>query len=201
MDPLTLSFIAPLLLFTLSVTITPGPNNLMVTASGVNFGFKRTVPHITGIFVGFLSLNLLVAAGVGAVLLAVPQVHWGLKVAGSLYLLWLAWKIATAGGIQSADGETLPMRWWQAALFQIVNPKAWAMAVTGVATFSLPGDAYWPSALIVAAAFAVMTYPCCGFWAALGSQLRRWLQDPVKRRWFNGTLGALTALSVVFILK
>jgi len=199
-DVITLSFLVPVLVYTLSVTITPGPNNLMVTASGVNFGFKRTLPHITGIFFGFFGLNLLVMAGVGAVLLAVPQLHWGLKIAGSLYLLWLAWNIATAGGIADADGDAKPLRWWQAALFQIVNPKAWAMAITGIATFSLPGDAYWPSALAVAFAFAAMTYPCCGFWAALGSQLRRWLEDPVKRRWFNGTLGALTALSVVFIL-
>lgn len=200
MDVVTLSFLLPILVYTASVTITPGPNILMVTASGVNFGFKRTLPHITGIFIGFFSLNLLVASGIGALLLAVPQLHWGLKIAGSLYLLWLAWNIATAGGISDAEGESRPLRWWQAALFQVINPKAWAMAITGIAAFSLPGEAYWPSALAVAFAFAAMTYPCCGFWAILGSQLRRWLEDPVRRRWFNGVLGALTALSVVFIL-
>lgn len=200
MDILTATFLAPILMYTASVTITPGPNNLMVTASGVNFGYVRTLPHITGIFVGFFTLNLLVAAGVGAVLLAVPELHWGLKIAGSAYLLWLAWNIATAGGVADADGEARPLRWWQAALFQVINPKAWAMAVTGIAAFTLPGEAYWPSALAVTLMFAAMTYPCCSFWAVLGSQLRRWLEDPGRRRLFNGVLGALTAASVVFIL-
>ncbi|MFG1497229.1 LysE family translocator [Saccharospirillum sp. HFRX-1] len=201
MDVLTLSFLAPILIYTFSVSVTPGPNNLMVTASGVNFGYWRTLPHITGIFVGFFTLNILVAAGIGAVLLAIPQLHWALKIAGSAYLLWLAWNIATAGGLgKTADGEAKPMRWWQAALFQVINPKAWAMALTGIAAFSLSGDDYWPSALAVASMFALVTYPSCSLWALLGMQLRRALQDERKRRWFNGVLGALTALSVVFIL-
>jgi len=200
MDVLTLSFLAPILLYAASVTVTPGPNNLMLTASGVNFGYWRTLPHITGIFIGFFTLNLLVAAGIGAVLLAVPQLHWALKIAGSIYLLWLGWNIATAGGLGKADGKAQPMRWWQAALFQMINPKAWAMGVTGIAAFSLTGDDYWPSALAVAGMFALVSYPSCSLWALLGTQLRRALQDERKRRWFNGVLGALTALSVVFIL-
>lgn len=200
MDILTLSFILPVLLYTASTTITPGPNVLMVTASGMNFGVRRTLPHINGIMIGFLTLNLVVASGIGAILLAIPQLHWALKILGSIYLLWLAWKIATAGEVKSTGPKPEPFKWWQAALFQVINPKAWAMAITGIAAFSLPGDAYWPSALAVAFAFAAMTYPCSIVWALTGAQLRRWLQDPAKRRLFNGFLGALTALSIVFIL-
>jgi threonine/homoserine/homoserine lactone efflux protein len=200
MDALTVGFLIPIFIYTFSTTITPGPNILMVTASGMNFGLRRTMPHITGIFIGFLTLNLLVASGIGALLLAVPQLHWALKIIGSVYLLWLAWNIATAGGMASVNGEARPMRWWQAALFQVVNVKAWAMAITGIAAFSLPGDAYWPSALSVAFMFAAMTYPCSCLWALLGAQLRRWLEHPKRLRVFNQVLGFLTALSVVFIL-
>ncbi|WP_394169718.1 LysE family translocator [Saccharospirillum alexandrii] len=200
MDALTLGFLLPIVVYTFSTTITPGPNVLMVTASGMNFGLRRTMPHITGICIGFLTLNLVVASGIGALLLAVPQLHLALKIIGSIYLLWLAWNIATAGGMARVDGEARPMRWWHAALFQVVNPKAWAMAITGIAAFSLPGDAYWPSALTVAFMFALMTYPCSCVWAVLGSQLRRWLEEPARLRMFNLVLGILTALCVVFIL-
>jgi threonine/homoserine/homoserine lactone efflux protein len=200
MEALTIGFLIPIVVYTFSTTITPGPNVLMVTASGMNFGLRRTMPHITGIFIGFLTLNLLVASGIGALVLAVPQLHWALKIAGSLYLLWLAWKIATAGGMADVDGDARPLRWWQAALFQVVNPKAWAMAITGIAAFSLPGEAYWPSALSVAFLFGLMSYPCCCIWAVLGSQLRRWLEEPARLRLFNLVLGILTALCVVFIL-
>lgn len=128
-----------LLVYALVTSITPGPNNLMLLASGVNFGIARTVPHMLGISIGFLVLLLAVGFGLGAVLTAFPALHTGLKIAGAVYLLYLAWKIAMSRSL-SGKGETnaRPMRFVDAAAFQWVNPKAWVMAITAMAVYTNP---------------------------------------------------------------
>ncbi len=195
-----IAYVSSLLAFTLSMSITPGPNNLMLTASGLNFGYLRTIPHILGIMFGFASLITAVALGLGAVFMQWPALHLSLKVVGAVYLLWLAWGIARAGQTKNTDTGAKPLTFLQAASFQYLNPKAWTMAITGIATFSQPGELYASSALAVVLAFAIVVYPCCTFWALVGVKVRQYMNTPWVLKGFNYTLAALTAGCVLFIV-
>lgn len=148
-------FIISLAAFAATMTGTPGPNNLMVTASGANFGYWRTLPHMMGIGSGLVSMIVLVAAGLGVMFIRFPILHEILRWAGSAYLLYLAWKIASAkSSIRTDQQDGAPMTFMAAAMFQYVNPKAWMMSVTAISTFTLAGDSYWPSAGLVAVIFS-----------------------------------------------
>ena len=123
------SVLLPLAAFIFVSSITPGPNNVMLTASGANFGYQRSVPHMLGISVGATLMLLVVGAGLGAVFARWPQLYTLLQWVGAAYLVWLAWKIATAGRVQTGQAKPQPLNFWQAAAFQWVNPKAWLMSV------------------------------------------------------------------------
>lgn len=190
-----------LIAYSLVTSITPGPNNLMLLASGVNFGFRRTVPHIFGIGAGFLVLLLAVGLGLGALLVAFPQLHLGLKIAGGVYLLYLAYRIAMSRSLSSKNGsDAQPMTFLQAAAFQWVNPKAWMIAVTGMAVYTDPVSPM-ASMLIVAAVFAAVNLPSVSSWAAFGTMLRGFLSDPVRLKWFNVAMGVLLAATLWPMLK
>lgn len=183
--------------FTFVSLITPGPNNLMLMSSGMNFGMWRTVPHMLGIGLGFPIMVLLVGAGLMGVFDAVPYSYTALQAISAAYLLYLAWKIATTrreeGGDETSGAR--PLTFLQAAMFQWVNPKAWAMALTAVSVYTPPSKPFW-AVLLVAAMFAVMGLPSISLWAFLGQQLRRFLNDPLRFRIFNICCGALLALSL-----
>ena len=137
--PLTsLSLLGPLALFALVSSITPGPNNVMLATSGLNFGFRRTIPHLLGVSIGFTLMVFLVGVGLGSVFQQVPALYTVLKYAGAAYLLYLAWKIANAGEMKDGVSRARPMTFLQAAAFQWVNPKAWVMAVGIIATYTPP---------------------------------------------------------------
>ncbi|MBN8952312.1 MULTISPECIES: LysE family translocator [unclassified Rhizobium] len=189
-----------LLLFAFTTSITPGPNNMMLFASGVNFGFRRTIPHMLGIGVGFLSLLLGVGLGLGAVLHTVPMLYTVLKFAGGAYLVWIAWKIGTSRSLSESEGSAQPMSFMSAAAFQWVNPKAWVMAVTAMATYTNE-QLYLVTVLLVGLAFAAVNLPSVSTWAGFGSALRDWLSDPVRLKWFNITMAVLLVLSLWPMLK
>ncbi|AYG59523.1 LysE family translocator [Rhizobium jaguaris] len=189
-----------LLLFAFTTSITPGPNNMMLFASGVNFGFRRTIPHMFGIGAGFLSLLLGVGLGLGALLHTVPLLYTALKFAGGAYLVWIAWKIATSRSLSEKESGVEPMSFLSAAAFQWVNPKAWVMAVTAMATYTNP-QLYLVSVLLVGLAFAAVNIPSVSTWAGFGSALRDWLSDPVRLKWFNITMAVLLVLSLWPMLK
>ncbi|QPB21796.1 LysE family translocator [Rhizobium sp. 007] len=189
-----------LVLFAFTTSITPGPNNMMLFASGVNFGFRRTVPHMLGIGAGFFSLLLGVGLGLGALLRTVPALYTALKFAGGIYLVWIAWKIATSRALSGGKDSVKPMSFLAAAAFQWVNPKAWVMAVTAMATYTNP-DLYLASVLIVGLAFAAVNIPSVSTWAGFGSALSKWLSDPVRLKWFNVTMAVLLVLSLWPMLK
>lgn len=177
-------------------SITPGPNNFMLLSSGVNFGFVRTIPHMLGIAIGFLVLLLAVGLGLGAVLTAFPALHTVLKIAGSAYPLYLAWKIATSrsmGGKSGAGGQ--PLRFIDAAAFQWVNPKAWVMAITAMAVYTDPARPFL-SVVLIAVAFAAVNLPSVSTWAGFGTALRGFLSDPVRLKWFNIAMGLLLAATL-----
>ncbi|MGY5805209.1 LysE family translocator [Rhizobium sp. LEGMi12c] len=189
-----------LLLFAFTTSITPGPNNMMLFASGVNFGFRRTIPHMLGIGVGFLSLLLGVGLGLGAVLHTVPLLYTVLKFAGGAYLVRIAWKIGTSRSLTESEGSAQPMSFISAAAFQWVNPKAWVMAVTAMATYTNE-QLYLVTVLLVGLAFAAVNLPSVSTWAGFGSALRDWLSDPVRLKWFNITMAILLVLSLWPMLK
>ncbi len=188
-------------LFAFVTSVTPGPNNMMLLASGVNFGFNRTVPHILGISCGFFSLVLAVGLGLGAAFKAYPLLYTILRYAGAMYLLYLAWKIATSGPASDASGqEGKPQTFMQAALFQWVNPKAWVMAVGAISTYT-PLQGYFTNVFIISAVFALINAPSVCVWAGFGSLLRNALRDPFWLRVFNGVMAALLVVSLYPMLK
>ncbi len=190
-----------LLVYALVTSITPGPNNFMLLASGVNFGFVRTVPHMLGIGIGFLVLLLAVGFGLGAVLTAFPALHTVLKVAGGAYLLYLAWKIAMSRSMGAEAGaKARPMNFLEAAAFQWVNPKAWVMAITAMAVYTNP-DKPFLSVALISLSFAVVNLPSVSTWAGFGTGLRGFLSDPVRLKWFNMAMGALLAATLWPMLR
>ncbi|WP_426227773.1 LysE family translocator [Pararhizobium sp. DWP3-4] len=189
-----------LFLFAFTTSITPGPNNMMLFASGVNFGFVRTIPHMLGIGAGFLSLLVAVGLGLGALLHSVPMLYTGLKFAGGAYLVWIAWKIGTSRTLSEGKAGAVPMTFLQAAAFQWINPKAWVMAVTAMATYTTE-QSYITSVLIVGAIFAIVNVPSVSTWAGFGSALRQWLSKPVRLKWFNITMAVLLVLSLWPMLR
>ncbi|MET2826156.1 LysE family translocator [Mesorhizobium shangrilense] len=190
-----------LLVYAFVTSITPGPNNFMLLASGVNFGFVRTIPHMLGIGIGFLVLLLAVGFGLGAVLTAFPVLHTGLKIAGGAYLLYLAWKIAMSRSLGGkGEAKAQPMRFIDAAAFQWVNPKAWVMAITAMAVYTNP-DRPFLSVLLISFAFAVVNLPSVSTWAGFGTALRGFLSNPVRLKWFNITMGVLLAATLWPMLR
>ncbi len=197
---MSLEIFTALFIFAFTTSITPGPNNMMLLASGVNFGFRRTIPHMIGISVGFFVLLLSIGLGLGALLAAVPEVYLGLKVAGGLYLLHIAWRIASSTSLSEGKAHSRPMTFLGAVLFQWINPKAWVMAITAMATYTDPAR-YWFTVLVVGAVFALVNLPSVSSWAGFGSVLREWLSDPARLRLFNITMALLLVASLWPMLK
>ncbi len=181
---MTADLFLALCVFALVSSITPGPNNLMLMASGTNFGFARSIPHLLGVSAGFTAMVLLIGLGLARVFAAFPVMHLVLKTLCVTYLVYLAWKIATASAApkNGAPGAK-PMTFVQAVLFQWVNPKGWSMALTAVSAFAV-GDGVW-SYVLIAAVFGIINLPSVGLWTAMGVQLRRLLNNPRAMRAFN----------------
>jgi threonine/homoserine/homoserine lactone efflux protein len=186
--------------FAFASSITPGPNNMMLMASGANFGIRRTVPHMLGVAIGFAVMIALVGVGLVGVFEAWPPAFKILRVVSAVYLVWLAWKIAMAPPPPSdeADSTGTPMTFIQAALFQWVNPKAWTMALTAIAVYA--GSRSVPAVIGVAVVFGVINLPSVGVWAAMGQYLRRWMTDDRRRRAFNWAMAALLVGSLAVAL-
>ena len=185
-----------LLVYAFVTSITPGPNNFMLLASGVNFGFVRTIPHMLGIGAGFFSLLLGVGFGLGAILMAFPSLHAALKITGGAYLLYLAWRIGMSRSLgKEGEAKAKPMTFLQAAAFQWVKPKAWVMAVTAMAVYTSP-QARFLSVVLVAVAFALVNLPSVSTWAGFGMALRGFLSDPLRLKWFNIAMGLLLAATL-----
>ena len=184
--------------FALVSSITPGPNNLMLMASGANFGFRRTIPHMLGIGIGFGVMVILVGLGLVRIFDAFPVTHLILTVVGTGYLLWLAWKIAHAAAPDSARAGARPFTFLQAALFQWVNPKAWQMALTAITLYAPDRSAM--AILWVGLVFAVINLPSVSIWTVLGQQVRHILSSPARLLTFNWSMAALLVASLVPVL-
>lgn len=196
-----LSLFLSMLGFLWVAAITPGPNNMLLTASGANFGFLRSLWLLIGIMIGMQVMLLMVAFGVGGLILLYPSLHLVLKIGGSLYLLWLAWKIGTAEyeKLETNDAPAAPMPFWQGGLLQLINPKAWLMALGAVASFSLAGEAYRSSVVAISIGMALVNLVSGIIWLGFGTMIGRVLRS--RRAWtlFNVAMGLLTAACVLLI--
>lgn len=190
---MTSDHIAALAAFCFVTAISPGPNNIMLMASGVNYGVRRTLPHVAGIVVGWPLMVLLVGLGLGRVFELFPGAYTVLKIISGAYMLWLAWKIATAVPKQGdGPGQGKPMGFIGAALFQWVNGKAWIMAVSSIAAFTLTSD-YMRSVATIVAVFFVVSIVSSTSWTVFGAGLRQVLTDP---RYFRA-INIVLALSLL----
>ena len=192
---MSLELLSALMLFALVSSVTPGPNNLMLMASGVNFGFRQTIPHMLGVSLGFVLMTILVGIGIMQLFDQFPISYQILKVVSVLYMLFLAYKIATAGrALDEQHTRSVPFTFVQAALFQWVNPKAWTMALSAITLYAPTKS--WYSVLWVAFIFGLVNFPCIASWTGLGTQLRRWLDEPKVLTRFNYGMAALLVASL-----
>jgi threonine/homoserine/homoserine lactone efflux protein len=184
-----------LVLFTIVAGITPGPNNMMLMASGVNYGVRRTLPHLAGVVLGFALMVALVGFGLDAIFRVAPWLLPLMRWAGAAYLVWLAWRIANAGAVKAGAAQGRPLGALGAAAFQWINPKGWVMAVSALTTYAVSAD-YATTVAVVALTCLVVSIPCSGVWVLFGAAMRRALADPRRARPFNWTMGALLVASI-----
>lgn len=190
-----IELVSGLMLYALASSITPGPNNLMLMTSGVNFGFRLTLPHMFGVTLGFVFMSILVGIGITQVFEAFPVSYQILKVLSVAYMLYLAFKIATSSGsIEGNKTKSTPMTFVQAVLFQWVNPKAWTMALTVISVYA-PSQTF-SSVAFVAVVFGAVNFPCITCWASLGTKIKRLLTEPKSLKIFNYLMASLLVLSL-----
>jgi threonine/homoserine/homoserine lactone efflux protein len=189
----------PLTLFALAGTVTPGPNNVMLTASGAAFGFRRTLPHMLGITIGFPLMVIAVGLGLGEMFTRYPQLHLALKYIGAAYLIYLAWRIAQASGPDGGEAGGKPLTFLEAAGFQWVNPKAWMLAVSSIPAFTTIGGNYYVELAVIAVVYGVICMPSCMVWCLFGVGIGRLVSSPRTARMVNLALALAVALSVVLL--
>jgi threonine/homoserine/homoserine lactone efflux protein len=195
--------LASLALFAFVSYMTPGPNNLLLMRSGARFGVRPTSPHVLGIEAGMVGLVLLAHLGLGALLLALPSAFTVLRWACIAYLMWLAWCVLRDTGSAAEEGASTarPMSAHGAALFQIVNPKAWMMAITGISAFTTSGEISTGGIATVIAVFIAIGTPCMFVWALWGAAIHRVLRRPAARRAFNIVMSAVVAVTALLMVR
>ncbi len=188
----------PLAAFAFVASITPGPNNLMLMASGANFGVLRTLPHAAGVCIGFTVMLVALGLGLAQLFQIYPPIHWAMKIGCAIYLLYLAWNIANAAPVSNDTEQAVtarPMTFLQACAFQWINPKAWYMGMTAIAAFTTSQSSLL-SVMLVALVFGLVNLPCITCWMMAGSQIRRFLNSHWRLRAFNITAAMLLALTL-----
>ncbi len=189
------------LVFSLVMGFTPGPNNVMLASSGATHGVRRTLPHLSGVTLGFPVMILLVGLGLATILLASSRLQLGMKIVSCAYLLWLAFQIARSSSVAGRAGGSKPLSFLQAAAFQWVNPKAWLIAVGAISAYTAgQGAKLYLQVAIIAAMSIAVTFLSTLTWTAFGAAIGRWLRAPLARRLFNLFMAALLVGSVVPIL-
>lgn len=196
-----MEYILSVVLFAISSSVTPGPNNIMVMTSGLNFGVRRSLPLLGGICLGFALMLLMVGLGFAQLFSLFPSLSMLVKVVGTLYLLYLAWLIAISRDVGQSSSHTQPFGFIKGALFQWVNAKAWVVAIGAISAFTTVGEQFALQNLTIATTFLVVSFPCVGVWLLFGSLLRRYLSDSRYLRGFNLTMAALLVLSVLPVVR
>ena len=169
---------------------------MFTPVASAQVGIRRVVPHMMGVTLGFPTMFIVIALGLGLPFAQFPWLHQVMQVAGGAWLLWLAWKIASAPPPSEAAPRA-PFGFWGAAAFQWVNPKAWMIVLAALPAFTTPGQPILPQAMMIALVFALVSMPCLLFWAWLGQAARHVLGEGLKLRLFNGVMAALLVLSLL----
>jgi len=195
-----MDYLIAVVLFAISSSVTPGPNNITVMASGVNFGVRKSLPVFMGICVGFSVMLLLVGIGFGQIFEQVPSLHIFIKFFGTLYLLYLAYLIATANEISTSKAQAKPLTFLNGALFQWLNAKAWVVATGAIAAFTTVGLDFYTQNITIALIFLVISFPCVGLWLFFGSVLQSKLKSKNSMKVFNYSMGGLLVLSVIPVI-
>ncbi len=186
----------PVILFTVVMTLTPGPNNIMILSSGLNFGVRASVPHLLGIALGFPVMLLAVGLGLDTLISNVPVLQSIIQVLGVSYLLFLAYRIFTTTEQRKVAHQSKPLTFFQAALFQWVNPKAWVLIFSGIGSFAQGGEIV-ATTLAMTLSFLLVMVPCNGLWLLLGMQMQRFVNNPKRLQRFNQVMAVLLVVSVV----
>jgi threonine/homoserine/homoserine lactone efflux protein len=189
-----------IIIFAITTCVTPGPNNAMIMASGLNYGIRRSLPHFSGICLGFSAMVMAVGLGIASLFEQFPLLHMLLKVAGIIYLTYLAARIATAPVAEINEAKGKPFSFLQAAAFQWVNPKAWVLAVGATVTYTVISDTYVLQVLIIALIFLVFGAPCIMLWLWFGSSLKTIMQNPANVRIFNISMALLLMGSLIPVI-
>ncbi|MGF1735638.1 LysE family translocator [Photobacterium satsumensis] len=195
-----MDYLLSLILFAVVSSATPGPNNILVMTSGLNFGIKKSLPVLCGICIGFAFMLLLVGLGFGQVFELFPRLHTIIKVSGVLYLLYLAWLISSSSDGLGTKEQPEPLTFFNGALFQWVNAKAWVVATGAIAAFTASGSAFTTQTLTLAGTFLIVSFPCVGIWLYFGSWLKRYLNHEHHRKWFNFLMSGLLVFSVLPVI-
>ncbi len=192
---MTIELLLGLAGFAFVSSITPGPNNMMLLTSGANFGFRRTIPHMLGISIGFGVMLVLIGLGLMRLFDLWPLSYRILQIASALYLIWLAYKIANSGRPDPAQGTGHPFTFLQAALFQWVNPKAWTMALTAITLYAPDRTVF--AIAVVAIMFSIVNLPSVSIWTTMGQQVRVLLGNQRRLQIFNWSMAILLVLSLI----
>ncbi|PKH55748.1 LysE family translocator [Shewanella sp. Choline-02u-19] len=192
-----MELILTIALFAFSSGITPGPNNIMLMSSGVNFGVKRSLPHLFGICIGFPAMVLAIGLGLSAVFQSYPILHVIVKYVGISYLLYLAWLIANSSAKMNGKVTVAPLTFIQAAAFQWVNPKAWIMGIGAIATFTTMQQALAPQVITIVSVFFCVALPSAFVWLGFGVALKRILKNQRQQKIFNVSMALLLVLSII----
>ncbi|MEQ2354280.1 LysE family translocator [Pseudoalteromonas piscicida] len=195
-----MDYLVAITLFAIASSVTPGPNNIMVMTSGVNFGLKRSIPLLSGICVGFSIMLLLVGLGFAQLFELFPSLHFILKCIGVIYLLYLAYLVAMSSPTTDADSSPQPFSFLKGALFQWVNAKAWIVAIGAISTYTSAGADFMSQNLMITIVFLLVSFPCVGIWLVFGSSLKHVLKNEQSLRWFNFVMATLLVLSVMPIV-
>lgn len=192
----------PYVLFTIAMAVTPGPNNIMISTGAANHGVRATVPHMLGVNLGFCAMMLIVGWGLAGPLATLPALHAVLRWVGIAWLLWIAWTMVqpVPAGSATTAAPAAPMRFLPAALFQWVNPKAWAIALAATTTYTSADRSLPQQVLVLALLSLAVGAPCTLLWSMLGAGAGRILHSPRQFRVFNAVMAGLLVLSVVPLL-
>ena len=190
-----------LLLFAVSAAFTPGPNNLMATASGANFGYWRSLSHILGVTFGFPAMLVAMALGLVQIFDTWPVLHKVLRYAGAAYMLYLALRIATSTTIGKAKIGGQPLGFIEAALFQWVNPKAVIHALSALSLFTTSGENFMGQTLFLAVVTLLVTFSAVSTWCLFGSAIGQVLASPRALRSFNLAMAGALVISIALIFK
>lgn len=196
-----MDYLFSVIVFSVSASVTPGPNNILAMASGLSFGMLRSLPLLFGICLGFSLMLLLVGLGFGQILTANPQLSVYLKIIGVTYILYLAYVIVNNSDFDKQDPQAKPLSFFNGLLFQWVNAKAWVVCISAVSAFTTPGESYLSQIILITVAFLIVGPPCVGIWIFSGTLMNKYLSNRSAIKSLNVGMSLLLIASVLPVLK